>query len=92
MFYEVFLRSFYDSSGDGNGDLRGLMQRLDHLEWLGIDCLWLLPFYTSPLRDGGYDISDFFTIQPVYGAAGRRRGAGRRGPPPRHAGRSPTWS
>ena len=43
------------------------MQRLDHLEWLGIDCLWLLPFYTSPLRDGGYDISDFFTIQPVYG-------------------------
>ncbi len=67
VFYEVFVRSFFDSSGDGSGDLRGLQQRLDHLEWLGIDCLWLLPFYTSPLRDGGYDISDFFTIQPVYG-------------------------
>jgi maltose alpha-D-glucosyltransferase/alpha-amylase len=67
LFYEVFVRSFYDSTGDGNGDLHGLMQRLDHLEWLGVDCLWLLPFYTSPLRDGGYDISDFFTIQPVYG-------------------------
>jgi maltose alpha-D-glucosyltransferase/alpha-amylase len=67
VFYEVFVRSFYDSSGDGDGDLRGLTQRLDYLEWLGVDCLWLLPYYTSPLRDGGYDISDFFTIQPVYG-------------------------
>ena len=67
VFYEVFVRSFFDSSDDGNGDLKGLTRRMDHLDWLGIDCIWLLPFYTSPLRDGGYDISDFFTIQPVYG-------------------------
>jgi maltose alpha-D-glucosyltransferase/alpha-amylase len=67
VFYEVFVRSFFDSSDDGNGDLKGLTARMDHLDWLGIDCIWLLPFYTSPLRDGGYDISDFFTIQPVYG-------------------------
>ena len=45
VFYEVFLRGFADSSGDGCGDLRGLTERLDHLDWLGVDCLWLLPFY-----------------------------------------------
>ena len=67
VFYEVFLRGFADSSGDGNGDLRGLTERLDHLDWLGVDCVWLLPFYASPLRDGGYDISDFFTVHPTYG-------------------------
>ena len=67
VFYEVFLRGFADSSGDGTGDLRGLTERLDHLDWLGVDCLWLLPFYASPLRDGGYDIADFFTVHPSYG-------------------------
>ncbi len=58
-----------DSSGDGSGDLQGL-EKLDYLEWLGVDCLWLLPFYESPLRDGGYDISDFFTVLPEYGDLG----------------------
>ena len=67
VFYEVFLRGFSDSSGDGTGDLRGLTERLDHLDWLGVDCVWLLPFYASPLRDGGYDISDFFAVHPTYG-------------------------
>ena len=67
VFYEVFVRGFHDGNGDGQGDLRGLTARLDYLEWLGVDCLWLLPFYQSPLRDGGYDISDFFTILPAYG-------------------------
>jgi maltose alpha-D-glucosyltransferase/alpha-amylase len=67
VFYEVFVRGFYDASGDGTGDLRGLTEKLDYLEWLGIDCIWLLPFYQSPLRDGGYDISDFFTVLPEYG-------------------------
>jgi maltose alpha-D-glucosyltransferase/alpha-amylase len=67
VFYEVHVRGFYDASGDGNGDLRGLTAKLDYLEWLGIDCLWLLPFYQSPLRDGGYDISDFFTVHPDFG-------------------------
>jgi maltose alpha-D-glucosyltransferase/alpha-amylase len=67
VFYEVLVRGFQDSSGDGTGDLRGLVDKLDYLEWLGVDCLWLLPFYQSPLRDGGYDISDFFTVLPQYG-------------------------
>jgi maltose alpha-D-glucosyltransferase/alpha-amylase len=67
VFYEVLVRGFSDSNGDGTGDLRGLTERLDYLQWLGVDCLWLLPFYQSPLRDGGYDISDFFTILPEYG-------------------------
>ncbi len=67
VFYEIHTRAFFDANGDGSGDFRGLIEKLDYLQWLGIDCIWLLPFYTSPLRDGGYDISDFFTIQPDYG-------------------------
>jgi maltose alpha-D-glucosyltransferase / alpha-amylase len=67
IFYEVLVRGFADSNGDGTGDLRGLTEKLDYLEWLGVDCLWLLPFYESPLRDGGYDISDFFSVLPAYG-------------------------
>jgi maltose alpha-D-glucosyltransferase/alpha-amylase len=67
VFYEVLVRGFADSNGDGTGDLRGLTAKLDYLEWLGIDCLWLLPFYDSPLRDGGYDISDFMSVLPEYG-------------------------
>jgi maltose alpha-D-glucosyltransferase/alpha-amylase len=67
VFYEVLVRGFYDSTDDGTGDLVGLTQKLDYLEWLGVDCLWLLPFYQSPLRDGGYDISDFLTVLPAYG-------------------------
>ena len=68
IFYEVLVRGFYDGNGDGNGDLRGLTDKLDYLEWLGIDCLWLLPFYSSPLKDGGYDISDFFSVHPDFGS------------------------
>ncbi len=67
IFYEVHVRGFFDATNDGNGDLRGLTSKLDYLEWLGIDCLWLLPFYQSPLRDGGYDISDFLTVHPDFG-------------------------
>ncbi len=67
VFYEVVVRGFYDSNSDGTGDLAGLTEKMDYLEWLGVDCLWLLPFYQSPMRDGGYDISDFFTILPEYG-------------------------
>ena len=48
----------------------GLTERLDYLEWLGVDCIWLLPFYASPLRDGGYDISDFYAVHPDYGTVG----------------------
>ncbi|WP_199439221.1 maltose alpha-D-glucosyltransferase [Umezawaea beigongshangensis] len=68
VFYEVLVRAFSDSNGDGTGDLRGLASRLDYLEWLGVDCLWLPPFYASPLRDGGYDISDFRAVLPEFGS------------------------
>lgn len=68
VFYEVLVRGFYDHTDDGNGDLRGLTAKLDYLEWLGIDCLWLLPFYESPMRDGGYDISDFMRVSPDFGS------------------------
>ena len=67
VFYEIHTRAFFDANGDGSGDFRGLTEKLDYLQWLGVDCIWLLPFYKSPLRDGGYDISDFFQIQPDYG-------------------------
>jgi maltose alpha-D-glucosyltransferase/alpha-amylase len=67
VFYEVLVRAFNDSDGNGIGDLRGLADKLDYLEWLGVDCLWLPPFYASPLRDGGYDISDFRAVLPEFG-------------------------
>ena len=67
VFYEVLIRGFQDASGDGTGDMRGLTSRLDYLQWLGIDCIWLLPIYDSPLRDGGYDISDFMRVLDEYG-------------------------
>ncbi|MFI6676427.1 maltose alpha-D-glucosyltransferase [Kribbella sp. NPDC050470] len=67
VFYEVLVRSFKDSNADGIGDLQGLTEKLDYLEWLGVDCLWLPPFYPSPLRDGGYDISDYTGVMPEVG-------------------------
>ncbi len=70
VFYEVLIRGFADSNSDGTGDLRGLASKLDYLQWLGIDCLWLLPIYESPLRDGGYDISDFLKVLPEFGDLG----------------------
>ncbi|MCM3884913.1 maltose alpha-D-glucosyltransferase [Frankia sp. R82] len=70
VFYEVLIRGFADSNGDGTGDIRGLISKLDYLEWLGVDCLWLLPIYSSPLRDGGYDIADYFQVLPEFGDLG----------------------
>jgi maltose alpha-D-glucosyltransferase / alpha-amylase len=67
VFYEIHLRGFYDGDGDGSGDFRGLTEKLDYLQWLGVDCIWLLPMYQSPLRDGGYDIADFFSVHEDYG-------------------------
>jgi maltose alpha-D-glucosyltransferase / alpha-amylase len=67
LFYEVNVRGFFDGNNDGIGDLRGLIEKLDFLEFLGIDCIWLLPMYASPLRDGGYDIADFMAVHPDYG-------------------------
>ena len=70
VFYEVLIRGFHDSNADGTGDIRGLTQKLDYLHWLGVDCIWLLPIYESPLRDGGYDISDYFQVLPEFGDLG----------------------
>jgi maltose alpha-D-glucosyltransferase/alpha-amylase len=67
VFYEIHTRAFFDGNDDGSGDFRGLIQKLDYLQWLGVDCIWLLPFYPSPLKDGGYDIADFYGINPDYG-------------------------
>ena len=67
VIYEVYVRAFYDSNGDGHGDLRGLTQKLDYLKDLGVDCLWLLPIYPSPLKDDGYDISNYYDVHPTYG-------------------------
>jgi maltose alpha-D-glucosyltransferase/alpha-amylase len=67
VFYEIHIRAFFDGNDDGSGDFVGLTQKLDYLQWLGIDCIWLLPFYPSPLRDGGYDVADFYGVNPDYG-------------------------
>jgi maltose alpha-D-glucosyltransferase / alpha-amylase len=67
IFYEIHMRGFYDGNDDGSGDFVGLTEKLDYLQWLGVDCIWLLPMFASPLRDGGYDIADFYAIHPDYG-------------------------
>ncbi|WP_026556877.1 maltose alpha-D-glucosyltransferase [Arthrobacter sp. 35W] len=70
VFYEVLVRGFADANGDGSGDFSGLIERLDYLQWLGVDCLWLPPFFNSPLRDGGYDISDYYSVLDEFGTIG----------------------
>ena len=67
IVYEVHVRAFLDSNGDGIGDFRGLTQKLDYLQDLGVNAIWLLPFYPSPLKDDGYDIADYYSINPIYG-------------------------
>jgi alpha-glucosidase len=67
VIYQIYPRSFQDSNGDGIGDLRGIIQRLDHLTWLGVDAIWLSPVYPSPMADFGYDIADFKDIDAVFG-------------------------
>ena len=70
LIYELHVRAFYDSDADGGGDFRGLVEKLPYLQELGINALWLLPFYPSPLRDDGYDIADYTNVNPMYGTLG----------------------
>src|SRR5258707_10945924 len=68
VIYQVHVRTFCDSNGDGIGDFRGLTGKLDYLQELGINAIWLLPFFPSPLRDDGYDIADYTSVHPAYGS------------------------
>ncbi|MCI6845226.1 MAG: alpha,alpha-phosphotrehalase [Coriobacteriaceae bacterium] len=67
VVYQIYIRSFNDSNGDGIGDIRGITQRLDYLKGLGVDYLWITPFFSSPQVDNGYDVADYRTIEPMYG-------------------------
>ena len=85
VVYQIYIKSFCDSDGDGVGDLRGITSKLDYLAYLGVDCVWITPYFPSPQRDNGYDISNYCAIDPVFGtmddfdelvAEARRRGIG----------------
>ena len=67
VIYQIYPRSFKDSNGDGVGDLLGIIEQLDYLKWLGVECLWLSPFYPSPMADFGYDISNYCAVDPIFG-------------------------
>lgn len=68
VVYQIYPRSFCDRSGDGVGDLAGILEHLDHLVWLGVDALWLSPVYPSPMADFGYDITDYCDVDPLFGS------------------------
>lgn len=70
VIYELHVKTFHDSNGDGIGDFRGLIDKLDYLQELGVTALWLLPFYPSPMRDDGYDIADYYDVNPNFGTLG----------------------
>jgi hypothetical protein len=83
VVYEVHVKAYADANGDGIGDLEGLTRHLDHVQSLGVNTLWLLPFYPSPLRDDGYDVADYEDVHPSYGTLDDFALGGRR--PPRAA-------
>ena len=85
VFYELYLRAFQDGDGNGHGDFRGLRQRLDYLQWLGVDCIWLLPVNPSPLRDDGYDVASFYGIHADFGLLEDFQLTVEEIPPARHA-------
>ena len=68
VVYQIYTKSFRDSNGDGLGDIRGTIEKLDYLQSLGVDYIWMTPFFKSPLNDNGYDISDYLSIDPVFGS------------------------
>jgi len=68
VIYQIYPRSFQDSNDDGIGDLKGILKRIDYLEWLGVQAVWISPIYPSPMADFGYDISDYKGIHPLFGS------------------------
>ncbi len=85
IIYQLHVKAFFDADDDGIGDFQGLCRKLDYLQDLGVTALWLLPFYPSPLRDDGYDISDYKNINPSYGRMARLQGVRARGASPQSA-------
>src|SRR5881394_489473 len=67
VIYQLHVKAFFDSDDDGMGDFRGLTEKLDYIKDLGVNTIWLLPFYPSPLRDDGYDVADYHNVNPMYG-------------------------
>jgi alpha-glucosidase len=68
VIYQIYPRSFRDSNGDGVGDLKGVIDKLDHVASLGCDAIWLSPFFTSPMKDYGYDVADYRGVDPLFGS------------------------
>ena len=91
IIYEVHVRAFHDSNGDGIGDFRGLIEKLDYLQDLGVTALWLLPFYPSPLRDDGYDIADYTDVHPDLRHARRLQALPATRPTAAACASSPSW-
>ncbi|MBZ0189855.1 MAG: hypothetical protein K8F91_26655, partial [Candidatus Obscuribacterales bacterium] len=67
ILYQVHLKSFFDANDDGYGDIAGLIEKLPYIRNLGVDCIWILPFFPSPLKDDGFDIADYREVNPIYG-------------------------
>ena len=67
IIYQIYPRSFCDANNDGNGDLKGIISKLDYLYELGVEGIWLSPIYQSPMKDNGYDVSDYYSINPMFG-------------------------
>lgn len=65
VFYELYIRAFCDGNGDGHGDFQGAITKLDHLKSLGVDCIWIMPMFPSPLQDDGYDVADYYASIPT---------------------------
>src|ERR1017187_10527005 len=70
VIYSLSVATYMDADGDGIGDFRGLLRRLDYLQVMGVTALWLMPFQSSPFKDGGYDIADYYSVDPRYGSLG----------------------